>query len=553
MEYDPLVTMAALNMAVVSLHRITSTGDRVILDKEYTGIINNLRMGEINAGSELTGLYQGIVRVIQTGRLRIESEYSQQKQKSIKEIVSGSLGKTFSTSPVKRLGRLAAACVSEYFRSRARAEVRREGERFRLRREELAEYGELQRKLLGASWNLLRQYGLPDSCLLTQGALGKFYAAMQEDNPSKRLRMLKYLDGEFWMYSPYWFYRAKAAQDSGVIEETRRSFGKFGEVWRPVLRKDPYRTEAVKFRIGELVSEGLSEGNAGEILRCLAEDRENTELEDWANNIYMGMMYFALGMKDRAIEAVMCNIDFAFEMDNSGKLLAKFKSETPPKKFAEIPARSPEKLVKVSEVPEAVQEVRKPEATKPKPEVPKASKPLKVSLKERAEKGDPEAQYQLGVSYEKKGDLLSRYGSIIAVNIALAVGGAVFYYMRSPSFWWNILIFAGSVILGMIAGLITGLVLGSLRRIYTERAKDWITNAAENEHTEAMYILGKHYSDEHKRDEAKSWYKKAALCGHIEAQKKLERNLQRTAKRRLSCVYVGVSCVSLQRKPKLGQ
>ena len=188
-DYDPLLTMAALNFAVVSLHKITSTGDRVILDREYTGIINNISMGEINADPELTGLYQGIVKVIQAGRLRnedrayIESEYSQQKQKSIKEIVSGSLGKTFSTSPVKWLGRLAAACVSEYFRSRARAEVRREGEQFRLRREELAEYGELQRKLLGASWNLLRQYGLPDSCLLTQNALGKFYAAMQEITP----------------------------------------------------------------------------------------------------------------------------------------------------------------------------------------------------------------------------------------------------------------------------------------------------------------------------------------------------------------------------------
>ena len=528
-DYDPLLTMAALNFAVVSLHKITSTGDRVILDREYTGIINNISMGEINADPELTGLYQGIVKVIQAGRLRnedrayIESEYSQQKQKSIKEIVSGSLGKTFSTSPVKWLGRLAATCVSEYFRSRARAEVRREGEQFRLRKEELAEYGELQRKLLGASWNLLRQYGLSDSCLLTQGALGKFYAAMQEDNPSKRLRMLKYLDGEFGMYSPYWFYRAKAAQDSGDIEETRRNFGKFGEVWRPVLRRDPYRAEAVKFRIGELVSEGLSEENAEEILRCLAEVRENSELEDWANNIYMGMMYFALGLKEKAIESVMCNIDFGFETENSGKLLAKFESVTPPKKFAKIPAKSPEKPVKVSEVPKPVQEVRKPEAPKPKPEAQKAPKPLKVSLKQQAEKGDQEAQYQLGVSYEKKGDLLSRYGSIIAVCVALAVGGAVFYYMRSPSFWWNIPIFAGSVFLGLLVGSLLNIFLeDNVPPFYRRRAKLWLTKAAENGHTEAMYRLAAICSDKYElEDEAERWYKNAAVRGHIASQKAL--------------------------------
>ena len=32
-EYDPLLTMSALNMAIVSLHRITSSGDRLILDR----------------------------------------------------------------------------------------------------------------------------------------------------------------------------------------------------------------------------------------------------------------------------------------------------------------------------------------------------------------------------------------------------------------------------------------------------------------------------------------------------------------------------------------
>ena len=45
-KYDPMLTMSALNMAIVSLHRITSTGDRVVLDREYDNIINNLRMGE---------------------------------------------------------------------------------------------------------------------------------------------------------------------------------------------------------------------------------------------------------------------------------------------------------------------------------------------------------------------------------------------------------------------------------------------------------------------------------------------------------------------------
>ena len=133
-EYDPLLTMSALNMAVVSLHRITSSGDRLIS----------------------------------------------------------------------------------------------------LKHDELDEYDELQRKLLGSSWSLLRQYQLPDSYRLTQNALMKFSSAMNESDPSKRQRMMKYLEGDFAMYAPYWFYRAKAANEAGSDDEAGKYFeilpslGKYG-------------------------------------------------------------------------------------------------------------------------------------------------------------------------------------------------------------------------------------------------------------------------------------------------------------------------------------
>ena len=120
-KYDPMLTMSALNMAIVSLHRIISTGDRVVLDREYDNIINNLRMGEINADPELTGLYQEIVRLIHRGRLRsevlesIESSYTEQKQKNIAEIVTENILPSFSLNPLKWLGKLAASSASEYF------------------------------------------------------------------------------------------------------------------------------------------------------------------------------------------------------------------------------------------------------------------------------------------------------------------------------------------------------------------------------------------------------------------------------------------------------
>ena len=56
--YDPQNTMLALNMAVVSLHRILTTRSRAVLDDEYQNIINNLSLGNIRFAPEITALYE---------------------------------------------------------------------------------------------------------------------------------------------------------------------------------------------------------------------------------------------------------------------------------------------------------------------------------------------------------------------------------------------------------------------------------------------------------------------------------------------------------------
>lgn len=63
-EYDPLHTMLALNMVIVSVHRIIATEDRIVLDQEYQNIINNLNVGNIEPDLDLTSLYEELMDVI---------------------------------------------------------------------------------------------------------------------------------------------------------------------------------------------------------------------------------------------------------------------------------------------------------------------------------------------------------------------------------------------------------------------------------------------------------------------------------------------------------
>ena len=41
-NYDPQHTMLALNMAIVSVHKIVTTKDRIVLDQEYNTLTNLL-------------------------------------------------------------------------------------------------------------------------------------------------------------------------------------------------------------------------------------------------------------------------------------------------------------------------------------------------------------------------------------------------------------------------------------------------------------------------------------------------------------------------------
>ena len=494
-NYDPLLTMTALNMAIVSLHRITSTKDRLILDQEYKNIINNLRMGEINADPELTGLYQEIVRVINNGRLRsdvrekIESSYSEEKRKSIKEIVSGKVLSNFDTNPLKWLGNLAMSCASEYFTSKKKSAEQEQNsdDELKLKSEELGEYDELQRKLLDSSWKLLRQYELSDSYRLTQNALNKFNSAISENDPSKRLRMLKYIEGEFSMYSPYWFYRAKAAEEANDNPEAEKFFAKFNEVWRPVLRKDPYKVEALKFHIEFLMREGLKAENLSQILECLSEMRENTELEDWANNIYEGTLYFTLGQKEKAIECVMCNVDFEYETENSEKCLESFERETP----------SADTLYQLGEMYRSGYGVTQD-----------YSEAVKWYTK-AAEQGYANAQCNLGNSYYNGRGVEQDYSE------------AVKWYRKAAE--------QGNANAQNNLGLCYDNGQG-VTQDYSEAVK-WYIKAAEQGNADAQCNLGACYDNgqgvTQDYSEAVKWYRKAAEQGNANAQNNL-RNLHET-------------------------
>ena len=68
--YDPLNTMSALNSCIFSIAKIISYNDRIVLDQEYSQIINNINFGNIAADDELIELHKVMMDVITYAKLR---------------------------------------------------------------------------------------------------------------------------------------------------------------------------------------------------------------------------------------------------------------------------------------------------------------------------------------------------------------------------------------------------------------------------------------------------------------------------------------------------
>jgi TPR repeat protein len=331
-SYDPIHTMSALNMAIVSLHRVASSEDRVTLNAEYENIIDNLYLGNIEDDPELKALYIELIDTIGKKALRgdeaarVREEYDSREKKRL----SGLIAKFAAapSAPWSLVGHMLAGELGGYFGITALAAEKTNGlpdELLRLERENVEDLIRLQERLLDTSWTLVRRYGLPDEYRLAQRDLGDFDRAVREPDREKSLRMLNALERNFAMYAPFWYYRAAAAWEIRDEEAAAEYLAEFDRAWRPVLRRDPYKAEAAKMRARALSAAEAPNAEISAQLDILA---ENTPRENWIDNLFAGVMYYAAGDAAKARERISINVDFGVERDISALALRDIENGT---------------------------------------------------------------------------------------------------------------------------------------------------------------------------------------------------------------------------------
>ena len=81
-----------------------------------------------------------------------------------------------------------------------------------------------------------------------------------------------------------------------------------------MLRQDSFMLEVCKFRLHDLLTDGRSIDEVREeAVKYLDLAKEHTPRSDWADNLFIGTVYFALGEKGKGLSCVRINEDFAGE------------------------------------------------------------------------------------------------------------------------------------------------------------------------------------------------------------------------------------------------
>ena len=314
-------TLLALNMAVAAAKAIEKSKDRVVLQQEYDTILKNLNVGRIINDPRLQDLFTQLLKTISDSCLeeeqcrQFETAYSTQQKKKIFEGIGAAFrsavdfdefdGATLAVSPWLTLGKAMTRGVSAYFGYRqSKDQIHSElGETIRvLGQEKLKTIRDLQLALFQTTWHVLSTYGDADTRRLTGDDLLKLEEIIQSPASEDMLKSLEFRENIYRSYPPYWFYRAKAALACGKERAALDCLGQFDAASGDVLRNDPYKVQAAKYRI--MLEPKITREFVKEQLAVIREHGVERAAPEWTDVLFYGIVSYAVGEKERGKDAV---------------------------------------------------------------------------------------------------------------------------------------------------------------------------------------------------------------------------------------------------------
>ncbi|MDA0591128.1 MAG: hypothetical protein O2820_21960 [Planctomycetota bacterium] len=308
-------TAVALNYCRASFHRIRKYESTQVILEERDKILNNLNLNGIG-NEEVIKLYSAVLdEMSQVEIADLEKEVYQEKyKKSLARQVGTSLFIMSAELATISMQNMVRTGVNSWLDYRDTAWTR-ELDQFKLEKERIQAVVSKSSRFLDTFWKLAQENEIPDRWLIRGTELDQLMVATQEEDLTKRLRILTRMKPYMECYPPYWYYLARTQQGLGQLIEAADTFEELDKVADGHFRRD----DMLAASLANLAMIRSHLGRPG------AEDAAREALAKssavWEANLMCAQVLEKAGEIPDAEDAILRNLDVNLERSSSSVAL----------------------------------------------------------------------------------------------------------------------------------------------------------------------------------------------------------------------------------------
>ncbi len=314
----------------MSVSRIVTYNDKIVLDQEYESIINNINLSKIE-DREIIQLFLSLMdsltesKLVEGDKKWIKKEYEKNVENAIYASFQDGAGLVAGATADVITGNFGGAAKNltkvgmQYFNYQKMMEEQKDSldkANWELEKNVIDFLNYQRKKMLSVSWELIQKYNLPDEWRLTEQQIDDYIKILRDDQVDRRFRKLERISDDFQAYPPFWYYYGKAAQDLGNNDFALECYGKYESIRKGIFREDPFFASTCMNRI-ELLDINEDRDEALRNLKIITEQAKNNNDLD----LYCALLYMKLGEYSTAIDLLQKNIDEEYNISLNKRLI----------------------------------------------------------------------------------------------------------------------------------------------------------------------------------------------------------------------------------------
>jgi len=301
----------ALNYCRAAFYRIKSNGTKTVLVEEQENILNNLNLNGI-ADQEVVTLYTKVLEEIggetiaEKERQHLKSEFRRNlgRQAMASAFLLSTQVTTFQYGQALRTG---AGSWWDY----RNLKNSKDTAVWNIEKTRMVQVVNSSSHFLDTFWKMIQKKNIPDRWLIRCADLDSLDAALDEQDPEIRLRLLQRLEKFMECYPPYWYHVGRTHQALGDWDKAAATYENLANYGAGHFRRD----EMLAAGVANLAAIQDFQGNP-EAARTAQEALDYADTT-WQANLVCARILSKHGKYELAEEAALRNIDARLERTQS--------------------------------------------------------------------------------------------------------------------------------------------------------------------------------------------------------------------------------------------